>query len=160
MSSSMPDVRFEMCSQPRYLSAVRALIADVADRYGFDECACGQIALAVDEALSNVINHGYERRTDGRIWLSLAPQGPLDGVKAITIVIEDQARQVDLNKIRSRDLDDVRPGGLGVHLIRELMDEAVWEKRAEGGMRLTLVKRRDPTASQPTERCDTKGDPK
>ena len=59
----------------------------------------------------------------------------------LEIVIEDDARQVDLDTIRSRDLEDVRPGGLGVHLITEIMDEAVYEHRAEGGMRLRMHKR-------------------
>jgi anti-sigma regulatory factor (Ser/Thr protein kinase) len=58
----------------------------------------------------------------------------------VRIVIEDEARQVDPTRMKSRDLEDIRPGGLGVHIIREVMDEAVYEKRAPVGMRLTMVK--------------------
>jgi hypothetical protein len=58
----------------------------------------------------------------------------------LRIVIEDLGRQTDPGAIKGRDLDDVRPGGLGVHIIREVMDEVVYEKRPGGGMRLTLVK--------------------
>jgi anti-sigma regulatory factor (Ser/Thr protein kinase) len=60
----------------------------------------------------------------------------------LKVVLEDEARQVDPSKIKSRDLDEIRPGGLGVHIIREVMDEAVYERRDRVGMRLTLVKRR------------------
>jgi hypothetical protein len=58
----------------------------------------------------------------------------------LRIVIEDCGRQADPDAIKGRDLDDIRPGGLGVHIIREVMDQAVYEKRPAGGMRLTLVK--------------------
>lgn len=151
MTRESPHIRFEMLSQPRYLSSARAMAAAVAERYGFDDCTCGQIALAVDEALSNVIKHGYNREPTGRIWLTITPvEGPR-GVEALRITIEDRAQQVDLDCIKSRDLDDIRPGGLGVHIIRHLMDQAVWEKRPEGGMRLTLVKLKNSTNSAPAE---------
>ena len=56
-------------------------------------------------------------------------------------MIEDLASQVDPADIQSRDLDDIRPGGLGVHIIREVMDEVTWERRSPKGMRLTMIKR-------------------
>lgn len=185
-----PHVRVEMFSQPRYLSGARDLVSAVARRFGFDESACGQIALAVDEALCNIIRHGYDRRTDGRIWIMLWPSGrvktgagadpadPLaneaagDGTSGrgcgcsgaskaeagaglrsngdgegepggILIAIEDEAKQVDLSQIRSRDLEDIRPGGLGVFIIQSVMDAVAYQHRAEGGMRLLMSKRVD-----------------
>ncbi len=137
--SCEPDLRLEMYSQPRLLAAARAMVANVAQRLGFSEVQCGQISLAVDEALSNIINHGYEGRQDGRIWISVRQlDTPAPGMK---IVIEDRAKQVDPTCIRGRDLDDVRPGGLGVFIIREIMDDTTYEQRPDGGMRLTLIKR-------------------
>ena len=132
-----PPLRFEMLSQPRYLSAVRAMLMSLTQRFGFDEHDGNQISLAVDEALCNVINHGYSRRDDGRIWVSVWPIRDPAGLK---FVIEDIGRQVNVDEIKPRNLDDIRPGGLGVHIIREVMDEVVYEQRSEGGMRLTLVK--------------------
>ena len=133
-----PDLRLELFSQPRLLAATRAMIGNFAQRLGFSDVQCGQISLAVDEALCNVINHGYGREPSGRIWMSVweVPGEPT----SIKVVIEDLARQVDPATIRSRDLDDVRPGGLGVFIIREIMDEVVYELRPEGGMRLTMIK--------------------
>lgn len=140
-----PDLTLRMRSSPRLLAGARELIASLARRLGFDEVSACQVALAVDEALANVIRHGYERREDGPIdmmvWL-LAPSGdPAAAPTGLKVVIEDEGRQVDPDLIRGRDLDDIRPGGLGVHIIREVMDEARYEKRIGGGMRLTLVKR-------------------
>jgi anti-sigma regulatory factor (Ser/Thr protein kinase) len=139
-----PQLKLELLSQPRFLAAVRALISSLAQRVGFDEISCGQVSLAVDEALCNIINHGYDKRPDGRIWVNVwmvERDQP-----SLRIVIEDRAKQVDPQTIRSRDLEDIRPGGLGVYIIREVMDEASYEKREGGGMRLTLFKRVAPQA--------------
>lgn len=151
-----PHIRVEMLSCPRFLAGARELVATLSRRLGFDEVAACQIALAVDEALANVIRHGYDRREDQPIWMSiwevdagdqpiqpapLPPVSPAPDPTGLLVVIEDLGRQTEPEAIKGRDLDDVRPGGLGVHIIREVMDLAVYEKRSGGGMRLTLVKR-------------------
>lgn len=142
MSNDRPHIRIEMMSNPLYLSGARELVGSVARRLGFNEMACGQISLAVDEALCNIIRHGYEKRLDGPIWLSLWPVPGNNGTAAgLKIVLEDEAKQIDPSKIKGRDLDDIKPGGLGVHIIREVMDEATYEKRPDHGMRLTMVKK-------------------
>jgi serine/threonine-protein kinase RsbW len=151
-----PDIRLEMVSDPVYLSGARELVSSVARRLGFHEEACSQIALAIDEALCNIIRHGYDRRKDGPIWMSLFPMegGPgSKGTPGLTIVVEDEARQVDPEQIRSRDLDEIRPGGLGVHIIRQVMDEVRYEKRPSKGMRLTLVKLKREAPAQEAARA-------
>ena len=153
-----PVLTLEMLSQPRLLAAARAMVGNFAQRQGFNEVQCGQISLAIDEALCNIINHGYERRADGRITLRL---WDLPGMpRGLKVVIEDRARQVDPSTIRHRDLDDIRPGGLGVYIIREIMDEVCYECREGGGMRLTLVKRLvdgsvDPSAGTSAPACES-----
>lgn len=146
-STAKPDgihLKLEMLSQPRYLSGARELVAAVAKRLGFSEQACGQIALAIDEALCNVMCHGYGRDPNGVIWLSIEPLGGHaqdNGATGIRVVIEDEAKQIDPEQIRSRDLDDIRPGGLGVHIIHEVMDSVSFQKRETKGMRLSLEKK-------------------
>lgn len=150
-------VKLELQSNPLFLSGVRELISAVSKRLGFGDETSGQIALAVDEALCNVIRHGYQRQPDRPIWLSVFAEGgawasgaPVATMRtceeqpdSIRIVIEDNAPQVDPSTIKSRSLEEIRPGGLGVHIIKSVMDEAIYEKRAGGsGMRLTMVKRR------------------
>jgi len=134
-----------MLSQPRYLSGARDLVAAVSKRLGFDEQDCGRIALAVDEALCNVIRHGYDRRPDGRIWVYIWPLEDADidaAAGGIRVVIEDEARQVEPSRIKSRDLDEIRPGGLGVFIMQQVMDQVVFQprERRSTGMRLILVK--------------------
>lgn len=163
-SGRVPELSLEMHSNPLFLSGARELIAAVAKRLGFSDEACGQIALAVDEALCNVIRHGYDREPRRPIWLRVypegggwaggasvtAPGGEGSHAEAVRIVIEDEGRQVDPATIKSRDLNEVRPGGLGVHIIRSVMDDVAYEQRAGGhGMRLTMVKRRIGSAAGP-----------
>lgn len=139
-SSDLPDLKLEMVSNPAYLCGARELINQIAKRIGFTDSQACQIALAVDEALINVMRHGYDKRPDGRIWVSVQPLSG-DPPEGLRVVVEDEAKQVDPSTIRGRSLEDIRPGGLGVHIIREVMDEVVYEKRGEVGMRLILTKR-------------------
>ncbi|MHC4991830.1 MAG: ATP-binding protein, partial [Planctomycetota bacterium] len=136
---AQPEISLEMYSRPKLLAAARAMVGNVAQRLGFNDVECGQISLAVDEALCNIINHGYERSPDGRIWIRIWSED--SGDPLLKIVVEDRARQVDPESIQPRSLDDIRPGGLGVFIIREVMDEVHYEQRDNGGMRLTMIKR-------------------
>lgn len=159
-ATPVPQVRLQMCSNALLLSGAREMVAAVAKRLGFAEEACGQVALAVDEALCNVIRHGYNREANHLIWLSLfavgngwdgersAATGDGQYPEALKIVIEDEAQQVDPAIIKSRDLDHVRPGGLGVHIIKSVMDQVVYERREKVGMRLTMLKYRTAGVSQ------------
>lgn len=155
-SNGQPQIKVEVKSNPLLLAGVREMVAQVARRLCFGDEAAGQMALAVDEALCNVIRHGYGKQPDRPIWLSIWAEGgawdEMGGAcdccsgagspEQIRIVIEDEARQVDPATIRSRNLEEVRPGGLGVHIIQSVMDEARYERRDGVGMRLVMVKKR------------------
>ena len=99
-------IRLAMLSQPRYLSSARAAASAFARQAGFDEHASGHVALAVDEALCNVLKHGYDRREDQPIWMDLSPLIEHQAVVGIRIVIEDEAKQAPLETIRSRALEE------------------------------------------------------
>lgn len=154
--SDQAEIRVEVRSNPLYLSGMREMVSSVARRLGFSDEACGQLALAVDEALCNVIKHGYDKAHDRPIWLTLEPVGGVgtpesmtkvgNPTKGLRITIEDEAKQVEPGQIKGRKLEDIRPGGLGVHIIHEVMDEVRYEKRDGQGMRLTMVKMRQSNA--------------
>ena len=134
-----PEVKLEaqVPSHPRYLSFVRALAGEGASLAGFGEEDRGRIEIAVVEGFSNIIRHGYGGRTDQRIELRLSvPPG------TFRIEMDDYATFVDPSRIASRPLDDIRPGGLGVHLMRSTMDVVDYRKNEHGGTTLTLSKRR------------------
>ncbi|MHC8442058.1 MAG: SpoIIE family protein phosphatase [Candidatus Eutrophobiaceae bacterium] len=86
-----------------------------------------QIALAVNEACMNIIEHAYsEAGAGGAINLQMS-----DNSGAVMFLLEDTAPLVNLTAIHSRSLEDIRPGGLGVHFIKELMDDCLWGHRRE-----------------------------
>lgn len=137
-ASNHTPLRMEIPCQPTWFGAVRAMVLAICRRAGFEEYDGGQIALALDEALCNVLRHGYEGREDGLIELSIDARR--EPIPWISLVIADRGRQVDPATIQSRDLTDVRPGGLGVHLMQSVMDQCHWTHRDGGGMTLTMVK--------------------
>lgn len=134
--ASWQGIRVSLLSEVRYLEPIRALLGEATGLAGLGEEDAAQVALAVTEGCANVIRHCYKNRTDKRIDLILTFG---DGV--FDIRIDDYGTFVDPSRIRSRDLADVRPGGLGVHLMKKVMDEVLYEKNGWGGTSLTLRKR-------------------
>jgi len=100
------------------------------------ECA-GDIVIAVDEACQNIIRHAYAGRSDGEIVLEIARSG-----EEILVTLRDFAPPVDPSRVRPRDLDDLRPGGLGTHLIRELTDGCGFAPAPPGGGNLFRMRKR------------------
>ena len=134
------DILIRVVSQPRYLAVIRAVVETAAAKMGLAEEVCGQVVLAVDEAMANVIRHGYKGLPDRPIWLKISPVSQ-DGHTGIQIIIEDECTGVDLDKIKGRRLEEVRPGGLGVHIITGVMDQVEYQSRPDGtGVRLKMVK--------------------
>jgi len=134
-----PAIDLRIDSDPKFLCVVRAVVGVIAAKAGLDEATCGQVSLAVDEAVTNVMRHGYGGATDQPIWIKVHLADG-DGGHGFTVTVEDRGRQVDPTAIRGRELEDVRPGGLGVHIIREVMDRVTYTQREGGGMRLVMSK--------------------
>ena len=126
------DLRFP--SDPRLLRTVRCLIGEMAEHCGFAEDEAQFIILAVDEACANVIRHAYQGRTDGEIGLSCSAKED-----RIEFLLVDQGRPPRPDSLQPRPLEEVRPGGLGTHLIRSVMDEVRY-RPSEQGNELFLAK--------------------
>jgi sigma-B regulation protein RsbU (phosphoserine phosphatase) len=122
-------------AQPDRLKGVRAAVREAMVRTGCSDACAQDIVMAVDEACQNIIRHGYRDNPAGEIVLDL------DRVEDhVVLWLRDFAPKVDEKKIKPRDLDQIRPGGLGVHFIREAMDEARFVPCAAGNI-LRMVKR-------------------
>jgi len=137
-----PDVpiRLAIASSPTHLPLVRGALERLCELIGFDEKARGEIVLAVDEALTNIIRHAYHGATDRPIHIEFRPVLEASGQRGLDIRLRDWGEVAEPARIRPRDLDDVRPGGLGVHLMRCCMDELRYEPAPGGGTLLTMVK--------------------
>ena len=124
------------------LRQVRSAIEAAGSRVGFDKKDCHAMALAVDEALANVIKHAYGGACDKKIEIEIAELSGDTGEKGLKINIRDFGKAVEISKIKGRDLEDIRPGGLGVHIMRKVMDEVIFECPPSGGTLLQMVKYR------------------
>ena len=142
-------VRLTIRSTATHLAIVRAALEKMCEAIGFDADCAGKIILSADEALTNIIRHAYKGADDRPIDIELTPlgEGPPRGLR---IRIRDYGRHVDPSRIRSRDLHDVRPGGLGVHIMTHCMDELEYRPADGGGTVLTMVK------AMPSRRKGTK----
>jgi len=99
------------------LRRARAVVREAARVAGCGAELTDLIVLAVDEACANVIRHAYGPEGGGDIVLEVFRTS-----QDLCIRLTDFAEPVDKASIRSRDVNELRPGGLGVHLIREIMD--------------------------------------
>ncbi len=128
----------EFPATPEWFRTIRKLLITASVQCGFDDRSASQVAMAVDEAMCNIHRHGYDGRHDG--YIDITVHTNLDPHPTIEIELNDEGIQVDIGTIQSRDLEDVRPGGIGVHLIQTIMDEAQWSHNTKGGMKLTMKK--------------------
>ncbi len=135
-------LKMELLSNPEMLCAVRGALGQLAERLGFSEPECRAIVLAVDEALTNIIRHAYGGDTDKPIEAYFRRvQDSRNGTpgEALEIVLEDRGVAVDGAKLCGRALDDVKPGGLGLHFIHESMDKVEFRRKI-GRNQIRLVK--------------------
>jgi len=133
-------IRLTVLSDPAHLPLVRCMVERVCEMAGFDAAGAHRIMLSVDEAMTNIIRHAYDGDTHQPIDVEFSIEAHDDGCECLRIRLRDYGRREDPARIRSRDLQDVRPGGLGVHIIKECMDSVQYEPAEGGGTALTLMK--------------------
>jgi serine/threonine-protein kinase RsbW len=132
--------RMELQSNPDMLCVVRNALAELTAKLGFSEAECRAVVLAVDEALTNIIRHAYLGDPERTIEASFHRiHEPGEAGDALEIVLEDSGVTAEPEKMCGRALEDVRPGGLGLHFIRESMDTVEFS-RSNGKNQLRLVK--------------------
>jgi serine/threonine-protein kinase RsbW len=124
-----------------FLDEIREYVGNIAREGGFGDKDVYNIQLATDEAASNVIEHAYENRSDGVLELSCGVQGD-----TIKIILTDHGGSFDPSEIPfpdlKADLSDRKIGGLGIFLMRKLMDEVHYESRTDKSNTLTMIKRK------------------
>ena len=124
-----------------YLDEIREFVGDIARKGGFSDKDVYNIQLATDEAASNIIEHAYENMPDGVLELSCGMKGDV-----ITIILTDHGESFDPSEVPvpdlKADLSDRKIGGLGIFLMRKLMDEVHYEPGPDKSNVLTMIKRK------------------
>jgi len=133
------DYKLKIPSQTDNLELIRNFVTGVANKVGFGNDDVSKIELAVDEACTNVIEHAYKDNHEKDIDIAVK----LDYQK-LTIIITDKGKSFDMNDIEMPEmkkyLAELRVGGLGIYLMKTLMDEVDYVTRADGQNEVTMVK--------------------
>ena len=125
-----------------YLDEIRDFVGRIAQSGGFSEKDVYNIQLAADEAASNIIEHAYEGVSDGLLEVSCGLKD-----EQITIILVDHGEPFDPSDVPmpdvKADLSDRKIGGLGLYLMRKLMDEVHYDPNPQTNSNtLTLIKRK------------------
>ncbi len=135
-------LKLELRSHPTLLCVVRGALEPLMEMLGFSGEHNRAIIRAVDEAVANIMKHSYEGRPDQPIEVycnRVQREATGEPEQGVEILLFDCGPAVDTTKLEARPLDEIRPGGLGLHIIRGSMDTVEY-KRAGRLNRLRLVK--------------------
>ena len=128
-------VILDVPADPPAMFIVRTLVDKISSRIGFDDEETDKLVLAVDEACTNVIRHAYKNSTDKRIVITFTLS-----MGCFEIMIRDFGSGADPSTFHGRDLEKVRPGGLGIHFIKSAVDRLEYDTPPGGGMVLKMIK--------------------
>jgi serine/threonine-protein kinase RsbW len=135
----MPNITFPASFD--VLDDIREFVAQTARKGGFNEKEIYSLQLAADEAASNIIEHAYEGDSDGEIDVTCDMSGD-----TLTIIMCDIGRTFNPSNVKlpnlTADLSERQIGGLGLYLMRKLMDEVHYISNPTTGNVLTMIKRR------------------
>jgi serine/threonine-protein kinase RsbW len=140
VSERRPALVLRVPSRTEYLAAIRDVTRRMAQVAGFDGAQADQLALAVDEASTNVIEHAYRGAPDRRIELRFDERGD-----ELRVEVVDDGEAVDPRAVPQVDLrryaSERRTGGLGMHLMGRIMDTVTFRRTARRNV-CCMVKRK------------------
>jgi serine/threonine-protein kinase RsbW len=139
MALKQKNITKKIISKTDNLVEVREFIGTAARQLGFDEEEVANIVLAVDEACTNIIKHAYHFAPDKEIEISVVPNN-----RFLEVRIFDNGQSFDPAALRAPDLKTNlgkhRRGGLGVYLMKRLMDKVEYHFRPGKRNEVHLVK--------------------
>jgi serine/threonine-protein kinase RsbW len=134
----MPKITYP--AKFEFLDEIREFVAEIARQGGFNDKEVYSLQLAADEAASNIIEHAYEGVANASLDISCDMQGD-----AIVIIMRDEGLSFDPSQVKQPNLkaklSERQIGGLGVYLMRKLMDDVRYESAGKSNT-LTMIKRR------------------
>src|SRR5512133_204976 len=140
-SDAVPRATLTVPSRTEELHRVRQIVEREATEFGFDPETAFRIALAVDEACTNIIKHAYGGSPSEAFGLEIYAAD-----NKFQVVLTDNGRGFSPSKLPRLDMkryfECMCRGGLGVHIMRLVMDDVAYDVSANATNRLQLVKYR------------------
>ncbi len=127
-------------AQMHHLREIRDFITYIGKKYKFDDKITNSFKLVVDEACTNIVRHGYRDIKDGKITIRAIIRR-----LSLTIVLIDQGKSFDPRQVKNPNLDKYveigKKGGLGIFMMRKLMDDIQYHITSHGNeLRLTKTR--------------------
>jgi anti-sigma regulatory factor (Ser/Thr protein kinase) len=144
MDTAADRLTLSIPSHPRYLCVLQGFLGSLLAGLSFSSTEGMRVVLAVHEACANIIKHSYHGDTAQRIDLTV-----LITPEELAMEIRDYGSKPDLAAIQPRALHDVRPGGLGTHFMRSIMDTVTYDISPDMGTLLRMTKRRGASCTSP-----------
>lgn len=133
--------RLVIPNDTKYLNTVRDFVVEVVANSAFPKIDMGRIVLAVDEAVTNIIEHAYSNRREGEVDIQLELQANATKFEAF---IHDSGIHFNPTEVNNPDMENHvaagRKKGLGIFLMRQIMDIVEYEFEEGVVNRLRLVK--------------------
>lgn len=135
-------------NETSYLASVREIVHEAVAESGFPEAQLNRLTLAVDESVTNIMEHAYEDDLEGELEIEIVIEaGPTEFVACL----RDRGRSFDPTEVPAPDLkahvSEGRKHGLGIYLVRQIVDEFSYTAGADGINELRLVKRAKPAGA-------------
>ncbi len=137
------EIILEVSADPKLLSTVRAMVRSYLAEAGFTRERTDEVVLGVDEACTNAIRHACKGREDecfsiifrsDEEWIEIQL---LDSGEPVPAEVFERKERVEPG-----DVSEIEPGGLGIHLIREVFDEVQFCPGSVEGNCVTMRLRR------------------
>ncbi len=124
-------------SSAEQLQGVRDAIRNALVKKGCSIDFIDDFVLASNEACANIILHAYKGDASGNILLEMYYRP-----NEVIVCFTDYAEKVDLDLCKSRSLEEIRPGGLGIHFMKELMDDVRFLENRNGSGNVLQMKKK------------------
>lgn len=124
-------IKMEITANPEYVSIIRLTTSGIANKVGFCIDDIEDLKVAISEACTNAIKHSSDDRFT--IIYSIIENG-------LTIEIIDNGKGYDRKTVSKPDIDDLKESGMGLFIIKALMDEVTVESEEGNGTSIKMTK--------------------
>lgn len=128
----------EFNSKMDYIRVVRGALRAFLKLKNIVPSQIFDVELALNEAIINVIKHTYHLQPDHALRITMIWD---DDERSCTFLLEDDGKPVPLESIVSRDLGDVKDHGLGVFIIKSMMDEVLYSVKEDASGNQLMMKK-------------------
>ncbi|WP_026476748.1 ATP-binding protein [Alkaliphilus transvaalensis] len=130
------EIKLSIPNKPEYVSVVRLTVTGIANRMGFNIEEIEDLKVAIAEACSNAITHGHKDDDNFKVSFVIEEN-------KLVVTVCDSGRGCMINDIKNPDLDHLnqeKEGGLGIFIIKSLMDDVKISSSVGCGTTIMMTK--------------------